>query len=67
MTVIHISTTDLMQFSLEELIRKFKVSPKELRELAAKIERDKANNIEPTEKEKTMKMYYDKIINKVKK
>ena len=54
---------NLMNFSLEELVRKFKVTPKELRELATKIESEEPNEDKEDEDEKTFKKYYNQIMN----
>lgn len=55
---------DLMNFSLEELVKAFKVSPKELRELATKIEKEEPENEKEKrdQEEKTFKEYYDRIM-----
>lgn len=57
------SISDLMHFSLEELIRKFNISAKELRELADKLDKEVLKSKEDQEEEKTIREYYEKIIN----
>lgn len=64
MPILSPHIADLMNFSLEELVKAFKVSPKELRELAAQIEKEEPENEKEKrdQEEKTFKEYYDRIM-----